>query len=345
MKVRANALLKVIIVCAMFLFAATTFSYASAENIAILEKSETEYILYFSTLLKAESFEYAFSNNELDTEDNLNYILSTQDTDGNTVAYIDADLYKLYFENKEATYLWVKVPGESEEESIYVEKATKLELVKNDLGVTKIANTVTDEIVDFVKNTTKRIEAATDSKETEVTEKDGIKYTVTVGAIEILNNSENEPYSYSLIKMPSTDEYNKFFELAEKIYNQKETDAFINLVNTKNFYDMYQELLKNVTWTKVENNKILQPRDSQNGEQYIAWLKNEENQMVDVKFLTSYRETDQEFIKEEIIVKETHKLPITYDNIILFVLLGIAVVLFIIVLVMKKKSNKNQNEG
>lgn len=349
MKLWANACLKVVIVCVIFLFATATFSFAASENIAILEKSSTEYVLYFENLLNSEGFEYAFSNDELTTDENLNYIASTVDTDGNTVAYIDTDLYELYFENKEATYIWVKNANE------YIEQGTKLE-VNKETG--SLLNSVTDEQVDFVKQTTQRIETSTEGKESEVTEKDGIRYTVTVGTVEILNNSENKNYLYSLIEMPSTEEYNEFFELAESIYNSTETNVFENLVNTKTFYNMYKNLISNVTWNEVQNNKILQPEDSQNGEKYIVWLKceNDEeiqvaneseniNEISDVKFLTSYRETDQEFIKEEIIIKETHKLPITYDSIVLFVILGVAVLLFIIVLIMKKKSSKNQKEN
>ena len=50
-------------------------------------------------------------------------------------------------------------------------------------------------------------------------------------------------------------------------------------------------------------------------------------------------------IKEEIITQETTKLPITYDSIALFVILGIIVALVIVVFIrIKKLSNQNEEK-
>ena len=60
----------------------------------------------------------------------------------------------------------------------------------------------------------------------------------------------------------------------------------------------------------------------------------------DVQFMTSSVQTEQKFEKEQQVIKETSLLPKTYDSIALFVVLGLAVVLFVVLLVVRKKSNK-----
>ena len=41
-------------------------------------------------------------------------------------------------------------------------------------------------------------------------------------------------------------------------------------------------------WIEVQNNEILQPDDTKDGEQYILWLKedNETNSKIDIQFLS-----------------------------------------------------------
>ena len=84
--------------------------------------------------------------------------------------------------------------------------------------------------------------------------------------------------------------------------------------------------------------KIEQPADSKTGEQYVLWIKNDTKNIVDVQFLTCFQDENKEFVKEENIVKTTSKLPITYDSVILFVILGVALVLLVMVIVAKKKN-------
>ena len=93
----------------------------------------------------------------------------------------------------------------------------------------------------------------------------------------------------------------------------------------------------------------MQPDDAQKGEQYVVYLKEvngNQEEITDVRIMTSYREYEEEKIPgrtETKIVKETAKLPITGESIILFVILAAILFVAIIVFVrMKKLQNKEE---
>ena len=120
----------------------------------------------------------------------------------------------------------------------------------------------------------------------------------------------------------------------------------------KEFNKKYNSLLASAdNWKTVENMEIRQPADAQKDEEYVVFLRkisNDGSIIDDVKFLKSYRVDEEEKIpgRTEIkTVKETAKLPITGDSLILFSVLGIAVIALIIVFVrMKKLQNKGKNK-
>lgn len=95
---------------------------------------------------------------------------------------------------------------------------------------------------------------------------------------------------------------------------------------------------------------IKQPEESVAGDKYIVLLKKvekvarTEETTVDIQFLTAFDSYVPNVIKEEIIVQETSKLPITYDSIALFVALGIVILLVVIVFIRMKKLSKQNEE-
>ena len=95
---------------------------------------------------------------------------------------------------------------------------------------------------------------------------------------------------------------------------------------------------------------VMQPNDAQKGEQYVVYLKKldeDGNETIDVKLMTSYREDEEEKIPgktETRVVKETAKLPITGDSIILFVVLAAIVIIAIIVFIRMKKLQNKENK-
>lgn len=301
---------------------------ATNEEIQILKKSDSEFILYLKNHMESE-FEFSFSNDQPEdvVKENLRYRKSGTDSieDGNHIVYIDSELYTTYF--SKPTYLWARtLSGE------YFAEGIEIDL--NDF--------VTDEDVEFINNMTEVIEV--DTTNTLVTEEeiDDVKITRTIGKIDI--KEEGTTY-YQIVNLPASEEYNEFMEIAETIANNQIPSGFYERLEiTNEFMKLYNQLvpaIEDANWIEVTDNTILQPEDSEEGEQYIVWLKNEqegEETKIDVQFMTSFEDYKQEVINEQI----TTKLPVTYDNPILFILLAVLVILFIALLGIKAIINRKK---
>ena len=141
---------------------------------------------------------------------------------------------------------------------------------------------------------------------------------------------------------------NELKTLAEKVQNEyDEMDMYEKIQIGEQFNKLYSEVTSETNWQKVEDMIIQQPEDSKEGNKYIVLLKKVDKKgttTMDIQFLTAFDSYKPNIIKEEIIVQETTKLPITYDSIALFVVLGIIVALAIVVFIRIKKLS-NQNEG
>lgn len=302
---------------------------ATNENCILLQKTEEEYVIYVKKSLDKE-FEFVFTNEVLENDAKLDYIKSAKDSkDGLPVAYVDPNLYTKYFAGKTDTYLWAKNADG------YIAKGIKIDLKES----------ITETMVEFVKNTTKRITVNTDEKDVVEVEKEGIKYTTTTGKI-VIKDNENAKYYYTMTDITTSKDYARFMELAEKINNESSENIATKLENSQEFYDLYIELMKQIkedSWIKVENMEIPQPKESKTGDKYVVWVKQEGSDSIveDVQFMTCYQEEDRKYVKEEQVIVTTSKLPITYDNIVLFVVLAVAIVLFVVLLVVRRKSNNN----
>ena len=303
------------------------------ENI-IVKKADKEFMIYYKNISNNE-FKFAFSNDENVEEGGLNLINSAKDTSDDTeplnIAYVDAELFEQYFTTGSA-YLWIKANND------FIVKADKIDLSK----------AIDDSNVNFVNNTTKRISVDLSQKEKNQQIINDVDTTVTVGKI-VINPQEGANYYYQLIKLnDETIEENNLFDLAEQIKNGV-TDKYEQLKTVKSFYDLYNELEPSnddTNWIEVENNEILQPEDTKQGEKYIVWLKesNQNDSVIDIQFLTSIREYENKKVPTEKIIKETVNLPVTYDSIALFVVLGILIIAILVVVLLKIKSNKNEKK-
>ena len=134
-------------------------------------------------------------------------------------------------------------------------------------------------------------------------------------------------------------------DLAEELNSLKaKSELYENIRMCKEFYDLYYQLMPRAEgWNLVSDMKIEQPLDSKTGDQYILWIRNDSKESEEVQFLTCFQNEDKEFVKDKNIVKTTSKIPITYDSIDLFVILGVAIVLLIVAVLIKKKTNKEKN--
>ena len=86
----------------------------------------------------------------------------------------------------------------------------------------------------------------------------------------------------------------------------------------------------------------MQPEDAEDGEQYILWIRESQNNQttkLDIQFLTSHKQYSEERIIETI----TTKLPITYDNNTLLIVLAILILVSVVVCI-RIKTLKNKEE-
>lgn len=297
------------------------------ENIQIVKKSGNEYLIYISGHMNLQ-FEFAFSNDQGVNKETLGYKSSILDStsEENNVAYIDNSLYSAYFSGK--TYLWARdLSGK------YFAEGVEIDLSK----------AIEESNVNLINNLTKIIKVDTKNTITTSEVVNEVKVTKTVGKVDVLE--EGTTY-YQLVKLPASEEHNEFMKTAEKISNDKiENNMYAKLEVANKFSNYYNKLVPNVDdakWIKVNNNTILQPEESHDGEQYILWLKTEKNgeNKIDVQFLTCFEDYKPEVISEKI----TTKLPVTYDNPILFIILAVLVVALVVVLILRNKTEKIKTE-
>lgn len=316
------------IIIFFILVVSVTSIFATNEKIQILQKANEEYMIYIQNHLE-ESFEFAFSNDKNANKEELSYRNAATDTaeeGANYIAYVDENLYKMYF--AQSTYLWAR----SLDGTYFVEG---IEVQLND--------SITDEEAELANNITKIIQVDTTqilNKPTEII--NGVETTKTVGKVAV--QEEGTTY-YQLLKVPNDGKYSEFIKLAEKISNnQIQNNIYSKLEVAKEFSKLYQELVPATTdanWTLVENNEILQPEEAKDDEQYILWLKNENgnNIKLDVQFLNCFEDYKKEVISEKV----TTKLPVTADDPTLFIILAALVVALIVVLIIRKVAIKKDN--
>lgn len=304
----------------MFMLCMPLFSYGANEELVIVQKAENEYIIYLKQYLEKE-FKFAFSNNSAEEVSNLTFDNSALDEaeDGaNNIAYVNNSNIAMF---SNPTYMWIEVDG-------------KIEVSAREID---LSDNITKTELESVGTTSEIIPIKLEQEQTvnEVNE-EGTKITETVGIVKVLK--EINDGEYQLIRREFSEDTDNLFALAELIEKNEFTDIYTRIKASKEFYELSDELyglLNSEDWEKIKELKIQQPIDAQTGDQYILWVKGDNIQ--DVHFLTSYREYEEEYIKEQ--VKTI--LPYTYDDNTILIALGIVLVAIILVSVriaiLKKK--------
>lgn len=295
--------------------------YASNEDVQILQNDSDEYLIYIKDYEEATFKFFAFSNDKNEEPDTYR-TTATDSVGGKTVAYVDSNTKSLF---SNPTYMWAKL-----DDGTYIMKAVEIDLSK------AVKNTDLEEATKI----TNIIDADTTKTSTTEKEENGKKITTTIGEIEL--KDEKGDFSYIIINLPSSEEYNNLMKIATKIskFNSK-TDMYTQIETYSEFLKLFNELKPNESdgWIKVEKNIIYQPENADDGNEYVVWIKDNKTKEIDVHFLTSTKEESEEIIKEAL----TTKLPVTYDNNTLLVVFGILVVLIIIVSIRIKCLNKKEN--
>ena len=294
----------------------------------VLKKANKEFLIYYKDICNDE-FEFAFSLDKSQPTDDLFTRSAKDQADEGAldVAYIDATLYDTYFATNKA-YIWIRDNND--------QMVVSADLVD-------LTDALNDGMIELVNNTTKRIDV--DTTQTHETHEmvDGVDTTVTTGKV-VVDEKGGAKYSYTLTRLTdTTTKANKLFDLAEAL-KEDISDTYTNLSLSKQFYDLYMELMPtNSEWTEVENSEILQPDNTVEGDKYIVYLKEEtaDSITVDAKFLTCVYKADEGVDQKEETITETVKLPVTFDSgTILFIILGIIVLALVIFAIIRVKANK-----
>lgn len=306
------------------------FSFAKSENIQMIKKSENEYMIYVSNLLD-EEFKFAFSNESSADKEKLVFKDSAIDQidNGKNIAYIDSEIYEQYFKDKENVFLWVK---QGEEYKLEAEEVN-------------LTSALSEEEIQAFNQATKKITVEVGEKELPTETVDGVKVNRKIGTINI-KDDQTAAYSYKMVKATKGTNAAKLIELANKMNELEDKNIFEKLSVYSEFKTIYAKLepaVNDTKWTEVKEYIIEQPQDSKKGEQYLVWVKKDlkDTTITDVQIMTCKDEYTQQYENKEVIIKETTKLPITGDTIVLFVIAGIILISIITVAVLKFK-NKNK---
>ena len=315
----------IILILALTLIPSYSHAAEDEKNIIILEKENGEKVIYINGIDTID-FKYAFSDNE---EENLNYLSAVKESNGVNVATLEAN----------QTYKYMFIQEET--------NSSKVELSS--------ARTITEEELKEIEELTKIIDVETTDSNRNVSKKeDGTTVTKTTGKITIKPEGEYQYQMWEVLdKNNSSKELN---ETAVELYNQ-----LSKLENATNMYeklqieitirDDYKKLLDEAKWEDATNKEIMQPEDSQNGEKFVVLIqevKDGETVKTDVQFMTTAREDDEDVeytntVQSKVVEKKT-KLPVTGENLILYIIFGVVIIAIIILAVrMKQKGNENEN--
>lgn len=292
-------------------------------KISLLKTSEESYIIYIEDTIDTE-FLFSFSNNQETLEDDLIFQASGLDSNESNVAYMSKELAEDFKDGK--VYLWLKVN----------DVLTSYEINLN--------QAVTNEEIEFINSTTKRIEVDTNGSKNTSQDVEGVKITHSQGKVTI--TEEGNAFSYNMVKVANEGTTN-FVELANKIMSSEELTNYERVTLAREFTDTYTKMFEEIeNWEEVPSNKeILQPQESKKDDIYLVWLRNDTTQEHDVQILVCDDHQDIEVEEaKKVTTYETTKLPVTYDSIITLILVLVALVAIILVLiVVKKKLSKKED--
>lgn len=325
MKKKIAKLVYVFLVLIFLLGTLPNYAKAAEEEIEgiVLEKESGEKIIYIKGMNEKE-FKFAFSNEELEDSE-IEFVTAVKDARDEYVAYIEA----------EETYKYMFIQNEN--------KINKIEFnsLKN----------ITDEEIKSLQNLTKIINIKSNESNVKIEKEDDTVITKTRGKIVITDIGK---YKYELIEIvDKNNSTEKIDETASKLY-----ESILKLENTEKMYDKlenyvtirdnYNKLLENAKWKDAENKEIMQPEDSQEGEKFIVLIqeiKDDKVEREDIQIMTCDREDDADVEyteKQEVkVVEKRTALPVTGENLILYIAFGVVIVAIIILCIKMKKSEKD----
>ena len=285
----------------------------------ILEKAD-EKIVYLKDMKNTE-YKYAFSDNEADAS-SATYITATKDSNGEYVASFEKE--------KTYKYMFVQQEGSS--------KTLELDTFKS----------ITDDEIKKVEKLTKNIKVSTSESDSSVSKDGDTTITKVTGKIVV---SDDGKYQYQLLEVIDKNSSSKEInQTALDLYNQltsleKADNMHDKLLAETAIRDDYKKLIDDAKWTDAKKKEIPQPEDSQKGEVYVALIrevKDGETVKTDIQIMTCGRADDEGVEETEKQVEKKTKLPVTGENLALYIIFGIIILAIIILIIRMRKTKKDE---
>ena len=293
---------------------------ASNSDGIILEKANGEKIIYVKDM-KTTEFKYAFSDSEDST--GATFVTASKDTNNEFVAFME--------KGTSAKYMFVQV----EENTNTIELANQ--------------KSITEDEIKEVEKLTKNIGVETTGSESSVSKDGDTTITTTNGKITI---TEEGSYEYQIFEVVDKNS-------STKTPNETAVDLYSQLAKLENADGMYNKLLAEITirddfknliekaeWKEAKKNEIKQPSDSQKDEVFVVVIrevKDGKTVRTDVQFMTAGRKDDEGVEKTSKEVTKKTKLPVTGENLALYLVFGV-IILAIIILIVKMRKAKHDEE-
>ena len=293
---------------------------ASDMDGVILEKADGSKIIYVKDMKNTE-FKYAFSDSE--DSSGATFLTASKDTNDEYVATME--------KNEKAKYMFVQI----EENTSIIELAKQKNINENEIKeiekLTKIIGVET---------------TGTDS----VVSKDGDKTITTINGKIVI--TDEGTYQYQIFEVVDKNSSTKTpNETAVHLYNQlsklENADGMYNkLLAEITIRDDYKKLIDNAKWEDAKKNEIPQPKDSQIDEVFVVIIrevKDGKEVRKDVQFMTTARQDAEGVEKTSKEVTKKTKLPVTGENLALYIVFGV-IILAIIILIVKMRKTKQDEE-
>lgn len=319
-----NSILKLtcIVLITIFTVALMPIAVRAANNTdgILLEKADGSKIIYVKDMKNTE-FKYAFSDNE--DSSGATFITASKDTNDEYVATMEKDAT--------AKYLFVQTEGGTNTIEIAKQKTISEDEIKNVEKLTKIIGVKTTE---------------TDS----AVSKDGDKTITTINGKIVI--TDEGTYQYQIFEVVDKNSSTKTpNETAVHLYNQlsklENADGMYNkLLAEITIRDDYKILINNAKWEDAKKNEIPQPKDSQKDEVFVVIIreaKDGKEVRKDVQFMTTSRQDAEGVEKTSKEVTKKIKLPVTGENLALYIVFGV-IILAIIILIVKMRKTKQDEE-
>lgn len=304
------------------------------ENFRIV-KSNEDYIIYIAGFEDTE-FAFAFNNNAEVNPEELNYINNWTDSNGVNVACLD-DGFGLDLTQK--VYLWVKDLSNNE-------VLSKAELDLNEvLDLAKLSE---------LNTLTKRIDVDTTQKDNVEEVSGGVKITKELGKI-IIKDTQDGIFKYDIYKLSKNNDAAKLVDLLEKAENLSDKEMIEKIDLLKETEQAFEALIANANWKDVSENEIKQPEDSVEGDRYLVLLQetglieqlntDSNNVTIDLQILECNYKEKHTIASEKVPLRTASILPVTGEEIGLYVFFAVVIVLIAIVVIrIFFLSRKNKNE-